>query len=40
VNENEYEPPTLTEVGELAAITRGQNGKAHADDSDGGGYWN
>lgn len=40
MDSSNYEAPILTEVGDFAEITRGQNGKAHADDSDGGGYWN
>lgn len=34
MDDTEYEPPTLTEVGSFGPITLGQNGKAHADDSD------
>ncbi len=35
----EYEPPALTEIGQLATVTKGQYSRPHSDDSDAGGYW-
>lgn len=40
MDSSNYETPVLTDAGDVAEITQGQNGKAHADDSDGSGYWN
>jgi hypothetical protein len=34
-----YEPPELTVVGEFDEVTKGNYSRPHSDDGDAGGYW-
>jgi hypothetical protein len=36
---DDYEPPKVTEIGQLMNITKGAYSRTHSDDGDAGGYW-
>ncbi|MGW4528404.1 lasso RiPP family leader peptide-containing protein [Amycolatopsis sp. NPDC004378] len=39
VESRSYEPPLITEVGDLAEVTQGQYSRNRSDDGDAGGYF-